>query len=130
MAATLRAWRAGGSVALIVALLLAAGGATADIVTLKNGMTLDGSPATISSFKSDPLSGAGETGIKQILIVDNQLTRTFVPTKQLAREFGKPPAVSAERIPLFQHVPAAGQQINVVGRPLRIDPFDEYGHRI
>src|SRR5262245_665681 len=40
------------------------------------------------------------------------------------------PAVSSERIPLCQHVPAAGQQINVVGRPLRIDPFDEYGHRI
>jgi predicted esterase len=130
MAATLRAWRASGWVALFSALFLAAEVATGDTVTLKNGMTLDGSPSTISSLKSDPLSGAGETSVKQILIVDNQLTRTFVPTKQIAREFGKPPAVSTERITLFQHVPAAGQQINVVGRPLRIDPFDEYGHRI
>jgi pimeloyl-ACP methyl ester carboxylesterase len=130
MAGTLRAWRVGCFVSQFAAAWLLAGVAAADIVTLKNGVTLDGSPAPISSLKADPLSGAGETGLKQILVVDNQLTRTFVPTKQIAKEFGKPPAVSTERIPLVQRVPTSGQQISVVGMPLRIDPFDEYGHRI
>ena len=93
-------------------------------------MVLEGEPSTISSMKADPTAGVGETGVKQILIVDNQLTRTFVPTKQLAKEFGQPPAVAMERIPIFQRTPASGQPIAAVGMPLRIDPFDEWGHRL
>ena len=95
-------------------------------------MILEGSPSTIGSVAADPLKGTGNTELKQILIVDNQLTRTFVPTKQLAKDFGKQAAVGLERIPLFQRIPSSGNAISVVGMPLPPidDPFDEFGHRI
>ena len=51
-------------------------------------------------------------------------------TKQLAKELTPPPAVAMERIPLPQKVANAGNLIQVVGMPLRIDPFDEYGRGI
>ncbi|HMC10876.1 MAG TPA: peptidase [Pirellulaceae bacterium] len=130
MRATLRAWRAGGIGVVAVVMWLLPGFLAGDIVTLNNGMTIDGEPQRISSVGSDPLKGIGETGVKQILLIDNRLTRTFVPTKQLAKELVKPAAVGMERIPLQQRIPAAGNQISVVGMPLRIDPFDEWGRRI
>src|SRR5439155_1605535 len=83
-----------------------------------------------SSLKSDPGAGAGNTDLAQILVVDNRLTRIFLATKQLAKEFGKPPAVPMERITLPQRVATSGNLISVVGMPLRIDPFDEWGRRI
>jgi predicted esterase len=115
---------------LVVFMALFAAVAKGDTVTLKNGMILDGSPSTIGSVSADPLKGVGNTDLKQILLVDNQLSRTFVPTRQLAKEFGKSPAVGQERIPLFQRIPASGQVISVVGAPGRVYPFDEYGRRI
>lgn len=105
------------------------GNVQADVATLKNGMTLDGSWSTISSVGSDPLKPVGETGLKQIVVIDNQLTRTFFPTKQIAKEFTQPPAVAMERIRLPQRIPSSGQSVSVVGLPLRIDPFDQFGHR-
>jgi len=110
--------------------LLLGSGSLADTITLKNGMILEGSPSPIGSVAGDPLKGVGVTGLQQIVIVDNQLSRTFVPTKQIAKEFGKSAAVGLEKIPLFQRIPAAGRPISVVGRPIRIDSFDEHGRRI
>jgi hypothetical protein len=99
----------------------------ADIITLKNGMILEGDPQPIPTLKSDPLAPNGE--LTQILAIDNRLTRTYVATKQLAKEFGKPPAVALERIPLQQRIPVSGNAILVAGMPQRIDPFDEWGRR-
>ncbi len=129
MAQNSRALAAGWIVAAGFALLGSAA-IRADVVTLKNGMRLEGTPSPIGSMKADPLKGEGVTDLRQILIVDNQLSRTFVPTKQLAKEIGEPAAINMERIPLFQRTPSSGNPISVVGRPIRIDSFDEYGHRI
>lgn len=130
MAQSLRARRILAWIAALGSLCLPMIQASGDTITLKNGMILEGNPAPIGSISADPLKGVGATGLQQILLVDNQLTRTFVPTKQLAKEFGKPPAVGLEKIPLFQRIPAAGQPISVVGMPIRIDSFDEHGRRI
>src|SRR5262249_11869807 len=99
----------------------------ADIVTLNNGMILEGDPQLIPTLKADPLAPSGE--LTQILVVDDRLRRVDVPRKQLAKEFGKPAAVALERIPLPQRIPVAGNTISVVGMPQRIDPFDEWGRR-
>lgn len=104
--------------------------ARADIATLKNGMVIEGHWSTISTVGADPLRPAGETGLKQIVVMDTQLTRVFFPTKQLAKEFGASPAVAMERIVLpGRRIPTSGQRIVVVGMPLRIEPFDEWGYR-
>ena len=101
----------------------------ADIVTLKNGMILEGDLAPISSLKSDASAPVGE-GLTPILAIDNRLTRTYVAKNQLAKELAKPPVVTMERIGLPQRIPSAGNVISVVGAPLNTNPpFDEWGRR-
>ena len=118
-----------GGFLLAAAAGAALGVAKADVTTLKNGMVVEGSVSKISSVSSDPLKATGETGLKQIVIVDNQLTRTFFPTKQVT-DFKTPPPASMERITLQQRIPSSGQSVSTVGMPLRTpDPFDQYGHR-
>src|SRR4051812_44086146 len=68
----LAAWLAAGFVGCFPAL------ARAETFTLGNGVTLEGSYSTISSVGSDPLKAVGSTELKQIAIIDNRLTRTFV----------------------------------------------------
>ncbi len=114
-------------VASVVVASMSGDALAADIITLKNGMILEGDPQPIPSLKSDPT--APSTELTQILAIDNRLTRTYVATKQLAKEFGKPAAVALERIPLQQRIPVSGNAIQVVGMPQRIDPFDEWGRR-
>lgn len=134
MAGNVRAWRGAAGMACLGALLVVtavwpATSAQADTITLKNGMRLEGAPSTIGSVAADPLKGVGATDVKPILVVDNQLTRTFVRAKEVTDNVTAAGA-GQERVPIFQRTPAAGNPISAVGRPLRIDPFDEYGHRI
>jgi predicted esterase len=110
------------------AAILAPRCALADILTLKNGMTVEGSVTQVASVESDPLKPPGD-GIKPIVVVDNGLTRTLFPTKQLEK-FETPAVINSERIKVLQRIPASGQSVSVVGLPLRIDPFDEHGRRI
>jgi predicted esterase len=115
------------AILLLGALILAGPRAgRADVVTLNNGMVLEGSVAPITSVGADPTATAED--LRQIIIVDNQLTRTFVPTKQLAKELGVGPAIALERIPISQKVATAGRPIGSVGT-FRVDPFDEWGRR-
>src|SRR3989442_9170793 len=104
MKATLRAWRGCGILTLAAALFMRWATA-ADIVTLKNGMMLEGDLSPLGSLKSDPLNPVGETNLQPILLIDNRLTRTFVAKNQLAKELTKPPAISLERIGLPQRIP-------------------------
>src|SRR5205823_4224875 len=127
MTANLRFRRGFGVLAFAVAACLAQIVLAADIVTLRNGMILEGEPHGIATLKADPLAPTPE--LTQILAIDNRLTRTYVATKQLAKEFGRPAAVALERITLPQRIPVSGNAIQVVGMPQRIDPFDEWGRR-
>jgi predicted esterase len=127
MEAILRAARRGGVVVAVV--LWLPWFAAAEVFTLNNGTILEGSADEISSVAVDPTRGLGETGLKQILLVDDGLRRVFVPRKQIAA-IATQPAANREKIPLYQRIPSGGQPIKVVGMPLHIDPFDEWGRRI
>ena len=84
-----------------LALYVLARAATADTFTLDNGMVLEGNYDKIASIAVDPLKASGPTGVELIVVVDNGLTRTFVPTKQI-RNF-VPGAIANRRpIPLRQ----------------------------
>ena len=61
-----------------VAAFSAYGARAADVITLKNGMILEGDPQPIPTLKADPLAPSGE--LTQILAIDNRLTRTSVAT--------------------------------------------------
>ena len=58
--------------------------ARGETVTMKNGMTLEGSLAPLLSIGGDPLKPA--TDVQRIVLIDNQLTRTFVGRNQVAED--------------------------------------------
>lgn len=98
-----------------------------ETVTLKCGMTFEGSLAPIASIGGDPFKAASD--LERIVIIDNQLTRTFVGKSQIIK-IDTPAATSPERIKVDQKVATAGRPIHSVGPILRNDPFDEWGRRI
>jgi predicted esterase len=137
-----RARRAGGRCVLAVttwtvaaaciAALIAPSLLWAETATLKNGLAVEGSVGHISGIGGNPLAGvgAGEVKLKQVVLFDNQLTRTFVATKQLATPFTFPPAPISEKFLIKQRVAVSGRTIGGVGPIVRITPFDEFGRRI
>ena len=115
-------------------LLLSQALSQAETIVLKNGMQLEGSVGRIAGIANPTLSPAGTssnnpTGVKLVIVVDDGLRRTFVPTLQVA---AVPPEgvnkLETFRIP--QRVAEAGFQVNTVGPLLRVTPFDEFGRRI
>jgi predicted esterase len=120
---------------ILVSLVCAAFGASisatvwGETFTLKNGLTLEGTPGKIGSIGADPLKAIGATDLKQIVLIDNQLTRTFVGTNQIAAVAERPPAIG-EKFLIQQRVAVAGRTIGGVGPIIRVTPFDEWGRRI
>jgi hypothetical protein len=98
-----------------------------ETVTMKNGMTLEGSLAPLLKIGGDPLNPGAD--VQRIVLIDNQLTRTFVGRNQVLK-IDTPAPTSMERIKVEQRVATHGRPIGSVGPILRDDPFDEWGHRI
>ncbi len=104
---------------------------------LKDGRVLHGIHAMTSSLcEAGGLNTAGmpqaESGdaIKNIVMVDDNLRRTFF-SERLMREFHpeENPQLD-ERFVIRQHVAHGGLSVKVVGQPIRVQPFDEFGRRI
>ena len=103
------AWRS------LFILLLIAVAARAETIVLKNGMRLEGTLGTLSGLKGGalgPFGGGGAAGadIKSIVIVDDSLRRTLVPSLQVSSvpEAGKSTTV---KIPVPQRVYHAGLKV-------------------
>ncbi|RCS41199.1 peptidase [Bremerella cremea] len=105
--------------------------ASATIVELKNGMRLEGSVGLIASMSDDPLKTptAGAVDLQLILLVDNDLKRTFV-SKYQVQDSQEAAPMSVERIKINQRVSDSGRNVHAVGESIRISPFDEFGRRI
>jgi hypothetical protein len=118
--------------ALALAVCLAAVvAARAEIVTLKNGMQFEGSLGRIASLGEDPLNprgGGGQVKSKQIVLIDDDLRRTFFSTIQTQAVV--PKQTSLERIRIDQRVAKANRRIGAVGPILQVTPFDEWGRRV
>ncbi|MBI1247412.1 peptidase [bacterium] len=105
--------------------------AMATIVELKNGMRLEGSVGKIASMSNDPLksSGGGAVNNELIVLVDDDLKRTFVSTYQV-QDVQEVAPLPVERIKIEQDVTESGQAVHAVGEGIRITKWDEYGRRI
>jgi predicted esterase len=104
----------------------------ADSIVLKNGMQLDGTLGKISNLGQNPLAptgGAGQIKNQLIVIVDDDLRRTFVSTYQVQTKLAVPPE-PLERILIKQRVAERGTRVAGVGAIIRVTPFDEWGRRI
>ena len=111
---------------------LAAGTAEAQRLRLKDGRVLEGKFLDISSVidtmvnASDPEQ---DTKATPILVVDDNLRRTFVPKQHLV-EILDPMPEPQVRIKLWQNTAQSTSIVGVLGPSIRITPFDEYGRRI
>src|SRR3954470_5213191 len=100
MATMLRGGWAGSLSAGVLALLFFAGLCWAETATLKNGMTVDGSPDSTGSIVNPAAVRVGAVELKSIVYFDNGLTRTFVPKNQIVGGLNPSPAISYEKISL------------------------------
>jgi len=103
----------------------------AEIATLKNGMQFEGRVGKIASLGEDPLSPqgtAGEVKIKQIVLVDDDLRRTFFFSGQT--QSVAPKQTNLERFRIEQRVAAGKRRVAAVGPIIKVWPFDEWGRRI
>ena len=128
-----RACRQGRLYALVCAVscvLCCQQAARAEIVTLKNGMQFEGSVGKIASLGDDPVVAkvnAGAPNPQLILLVDDELRRTFFPTREVRTSV--PKQTHLERIKIEQRVARGTRRVSTVG-PFTVTPFDDYGRRI
>ena len=112
--------------------VLAVSSAEAQRLRLKDGRVLEGKFLDISSVidtmvnASDPEQ---ETKATPILVVDDNLRRTFVPKLHLV-EIIDPTPEPMVRIKLWQNAAQSSSMVGSIGPSLRITPFDKYGRRI
>ena len=99
---------------------------------LEDGRVLAGDLGQVAGVAEDPVDpdpGAGEVRTTPRLVIDDGLRRTFVH-KTSVREVldeGRAPSI---KVRVWQNHAERGSAIGVVGRSLRVTPFDEFGRRI
>ena len=126
-----RAARCGGQL-LLCALLISGEIARAERVTLTDGRVLDGLLAPISGVARVQNGGPAAGGVKTIVMCDNHLTRTFVPTRMLARkdvDRAAPSDANMEHFPIEQKVAENGTPLGALGPMTNVDKWDDWGRR-
>ena len=101
-------------------------------ILLKDGRTLHGKLGRVASLADQPQPVRSDGGgpLQLIVLLDDGLRRTFFSERlirEVRQEDNRP---VDEKFNLHQRVLRAGSSIKSVGRPLRVQPFDEYGRRI
>jgi predicted esterase len=117
------------SLSLLLAAILPS---SAAVITAKSGIQFEGSVDRISSLNENPLSptrAGAETASRPIVIIDDDLRRTYIAFSQVASTAESPPIV-LERIKIDQRVQESGRRVGSVGPILSVTPFDEWGRRI
>ena len=92
-------------------------------ITMKSGLVLEGLAGTIDEI-SVTLERPDAFGQKQIVLMDNGLTRTYVSKRDIANKGDS--SLSSTELDIWQRT-AGGQKGH--GILLDIGPFDEHGHR-
>ncbi len=111
---------------IVAAIALAPANAQAAKVTLRDGRILEGRLAPIPSMSADP-NGLND-GSKPILLVDDDLRRTFVP-QRLVEEVSEGATEPQERFKVWQKELLAGNPVASVGPIVRLEPWNEHGRR-
>ena len=119
--------------AIVFALpLLSAIGARAATLQLRDGTILTGRLGKTAGVAEDPFQpgpSAGEIRTTPLLVIDDGLRRTFVH-KAVVREVLDEADPQSIRVRVWQNHADRGASLGVVGAPVRVTPFDEFGRRI
>ena len=115
---------------IAVAACLVAEMSRGDRVELTDGRVLEGRFTTVAGVATDPLSQAIRPGPQPVVVCDDDLTRTMVPKRRLARVEPVPFDAGVERVLVPQRIPEGGRRVAAVGGIVAATPFDEFGRRI
>lgn len=118
--------------ALLAASLNRASLAPAATILLKDGRTMTGELGQTSGVADDPFQpgpSAGQVRTTPIVIVDDGLRRTYLRKTSVAEVLDEadPPTI---RLPVWQNHAENGSALGVVGQPINVTPFDEFGRRL
>lgn len=111
--------------------LVAAAPAGAEIATLKNGMQFEGGVGKLASLGQNPLNpqaAPGQPTSKLIVLIDDELRRTFF--SMIQTQSVVPKQTTLERIAIEQRVAKGNRRISSVGPLIKVTPFDEWGRRV
>ncbi len=117
--------------ALLCACLAAAPSvARAEKVYLNDGRVLDGRFVRIEGVAVDPLNPTASQFVsKPILMCDDDLRRTMIPWRTVSKVDPAPPP-RWETFKLEQPVAQNGLPVATIGPIVRLEKFDDFGHRI
>jgi pimeloyl-ACP methyl ester carboxylesterase/tetratricopeptide (TPR) repeat protein len=105
--------------------------AIATEIVLKDGRVLTGKLGKVASLADAPERFPSENSPLQLIVfLDDNLRRTFFSQRQVREVHQEENRQLEEKFSIRQHVARSGAAIQAVGQPLRIEPFDEFGHRI
>jgi len=98
---------------------------------LKDGRIVSGKLGMVSTIGEmpKPQDAAGGGPLQLIVLLDDDLRRTFLPKRQV-QEVAQEPGQARERFNIPQRVQRSGRVVKSVGPAIRVQPFDEYGRRI
>ena len=110
--------------ACLFALLVSPHAARADKFTLTDGRILEGKSTELNTMKVE--AGAADTE-KLIVMIDNDLCRTYVPLKSLQHFDPAPADEHLELINIDQQVAQTGLRIGGIGNIIEITRWDDDG---
>ena len=104
----------------------------ADVVTTKTNLQYEGNLGRITAIGEDidiSPDAKPNTTPREILLIDDTLRRTFIPTKQYRTFTVNEDARLREKILIRKKVYRGTRRIAGVGPALRVTPFDRFGNR-
>ena len=106
--------------------------ARGDRVELADGRIVEGRFAMLPGVAIDPLDDKADdaAGGNPIVMCDDELTRTMVSRRKVAKAETAAVDLGMERILIPQRVPENGRRVAGIGGILGTTPFDAYGRRI
>jgi predicted esterase len=104
--------------------------ARADRVEMADGRVLEGRFALLPGVAVDPTAPKSQSAGTPILMCDDELTRTMVSKRRVAKTEPAPVDFGLEKIRIPQRVPEKGRRVAGMGAAIETTPFDEFGRRI
>ena len=106
--------------------------ASGEQVVLQDGRVLEGILGSVGGLAENPggSSGGEVPATKTIELINNNLTRTFVPHSRVQRREPDKPQLALQKITIKQQVgPPNVDRIGLIGN-MSVEPFDDFGRRI
>ncbi len=100
-------------------------------LSLKDGRILDGKLVLLAGIAENPLNATNQNApnVRRLVMIDDDLRRTFVPKFQVASIREADSAEVLEKIRVPQRTAIAGARIGHVGDIVQITSFDDWGRR-